>query len=161
MKPILFFSLFLATLYGFSQPADSSIFQRLQADGSVLITQPRTIEEAMNRSIQRNAYRKTRGFRIRIYFDNEQKARQKSFAVAQSFAAAYPAIAVYHHYEELYFRVAVGDFRTKSEAMRFLQTIKPAYPAAFIISDMVNLQTTQQEREKIKIEEEETEEIMN
>jgi hypothetical protein len=34
--------------------------------------------------------------------------------------------------------VAVGDFRTKSEAMRFLQTIAGHYPGAFIIKDFIN-----------------------
>ncbi|MDR1680971.1 MAG: SPOR domain-containing protein [Prevotellaceae bacterium] len=128
---------------------DTTVFTLLQAGRKITIRQEQAIEKAVCASIERNSYHKTKGYRVRLYFDNEQRARQRSLAVATAFVAEHPDVAVYHSFEDLYFRVAVGDFRTRSEAMRFLESIKGAYPSAFIIACPVNLMQPERDSERV------------
>jgi hypothetical protein len=81
---------------------------------------------------------KFNGFRVRIFFDNKQSARAESERIASEFSSVSPGIAVYRIYENPYFKVTVGDFRTKSEATRFMNSIKGIYPQAFITRDQIN-----------------------
>lgn len=106
----------------------------------------------MRTGIEQRQFRKTKGYRVRLFFDNGQHARQQSSTIAMAFAAAHPEVAVYYSFEDLYFRVAVGDFRTRSEAMRFLESIKADYPLAFIITCPVNSLSAQRDRERVIID---------
>ena len=79
-------------------------------------------------------------FRIRIFNDNQQSARVSSEAAEKRFQAMCPGIPTYRTYSNPYFKVVAGDFRTKSEALKVLQTVmmktrepsarvwKPQYP---------------------------------
>ncbi len=118
---------------------EPDVFQTIQDGGQVTITQNKQIEDAMRSSIYRNVYKKSKGYRVRIFFDNGKTARDRSTAIATGFKKNYPDVAVYRVFEDLYFKVAVGDFRTKTDAMRFLNEISKSYPSAFIITDQVNL----------------------
>ena len=69
-------------------------------------------------------------------------ARQESSAIEQAFSESYPAMPVYREFDDLYYKVAIGDFRTKTDAMRFLESIRRFYPSAFIFSDNINFQRT-------------------
>jgi hypothetical protein len=109
------------------------------ANGShVTIKQSTAIKDLLKNYVARNHYKKMQGFRVRIFFDNSQNARQRALETETGFRNQHPDIPTYYTYQNLYFKVAVGDFRTKSEAMRFLQTITGQYPGAFIIKDFIN-----------------------
>jgi hypothetical protein len=103
------------------------------------IIQSDSIEHAVNRYIEQNRLSagKMQGFRVRIFFDNKQTARTESENIAAEFSVMYPGTAVYRIYENPYFKVTVGDFRTKSEAMRFMQHIRKTYPQAFITRESI------------------------
>jgi hypothetical protein len=122
--------------------AQEDIFHSLQAGGHVVIRQSHQIENAILTHVARNRYKKHKGYRIRIFFDNGQMARQESSAIEQAFSESYPAMPVYREFDDLYYKVAIGDFRTKTDAMRFLESIQRFYPSAFIFSDNINFQRT-------------------
>ncbi len=108
------------------------------AAGDVSLRQSPAIETALRNHIGRNGSRHTTGYRIRIYFDNSQKSRSASSSVAASFAAQFPGIRVYRVYENPYFKVTVGDFRTKTDALRFRRRIEGMYPSSFIVKETIN-----------------------
>ncbi len=117
------------------------IFEELaqaESAGQVVIHQSKDIQDLVLNHSLRNATKKMSGFRVRIFFDSNQKARQQSESTATNFTALYPDVPVYRVYENIYYKVAVGDFRTKSDAMRFLRAIKKDYPSAFIIKENIN-----------------------
>jgi hypothetical protein len=120
----------------------ADMFQFLETpenDGSrVHIHQSSAIKEFFNGYLMRNGYKKMQGFRVRVFFDNSQTARQRSLDVENHFKALYPDVPTYRIFQSLYFKVAVGDFRTKSDAMRFLRTIDSKYSGAFIIKETIN-----------------------
>ena len=107
-------------------------------EGKVVIDQTPEVAKAMSSHIARNASRSKTGYRIRIFFDNKQDARVKSEKVAASFKAQHPGIAVYRAYENPYFKVTVGDFRSKEDARKFLNSIKGSYPSGFIVRERIN-----------------------
>ena len=85
-----------------------------------------------------NAKKRLNGYRIRIFFDNKQSARANSEEVEKSFTESFPQYPVYRTYTNPYFKVAVGDFRTKSDAAKVLEKVLPFFPKAFIIKDVIN-----------------------
>lgn len=104
----------------------------------VRVFQSQLILNSMKTHIASNSSRSIDGYRIRIFFDNRQSSRTESENVEKRFAASYPGIPVYRSYVNPYFKVTVGDFRTRSEAMEFLLTIKNEFPASFIVKEGIN-----------------------
>lgn len=77
------------------------------------------------------------GFRVQIFFDAGNNALEKARSVAQQFQTINPDESAYVSYAEPYYRVRVGNFRTRLEAQGFMQRIKYDFPNAFIIKDKV------------------------
>ena len=124
-----------------SAQVDSSLVGRsiLSVLGSgVKVNQSRAMRSAFDNYVSRNASKKLTGYRIRVYFENGQNARNRSEAVARSISAAYPGIGVYRTFESPNFKVCVGDFRTKDEAMKIYQSLKASYPTAIILRETIN-----------------------
>ncbi len=94
-----------------------------------------SLEKAMRLQTEKNRGRRTMGYRVRIYFDNSQNARTVSQSVADTFAKYNPGIPVYRKYDNPYFKVTVGEFYTKSDAMRFIMQIRKKYPSAFLVRE--------------------------
>ncbi len=101
--------------------------------GSVFMSD--SLEKAMTKQVEKNKARKAQGYRVRIYFDNSQNARMVSEQIADTFAVHYPDVPVYRIYDNPYFKVTVGEFRSKSDAMRFLEAIRPEYPTVFLVKE--------------------------
>ncbi|MGM9741722.1 MAG: SPOR domain-containing protein [Candidatus Cryptobacteroides sp.] len=106
-------------------------------DGEVKIHQSQAITDAMRRHIENNPSRKLSGYRVRIFFVNSQNARSTSEQVMKKFMLSYPGVPAYRSYQNPFFKVVAGDFRTKSEAMEFLQKVKPSYPDAIVVRENI------------------------
>lgn len=119
-----------------------NIFDLLAASsltsGTVNIDQTATVRSALSRHISANSGRKIQGYRVRIFFDNSQNARQRSESVASAFAAAYPDISIYRTYVSPYFKVTVGDFRSRDEAQLFAERLKGWFPSVFLVKENIN-----------------------
>jgi len=103
----------------------------------VTVNQSAEIEEAFDNYVTNNVDRKLTGYRVRIFFDNSQNARTKSEVVAKAFAAEYPSIKVYRSHVSPYFKVTVGNFRTKDDAQRFARSIMDRYPSVFLVREHI------------------------
>ena len=124
-----------------STQVDSTLLGRniLSVLGSgVTVNQSRAMRSAFDRYVANNASKKLTGYRIRVYFENGQNARNRSEAVARSISGAYPGIGVYRTFESPNFKVCVGDFRTKDEAMKIYHSLKASYPTAIILRETIN-----------------------
>ena len=59
------------------------------------------------------------GFRIQIYSSSNRNAREESNKARAEFISKFPDIVSYPLYAEPgYFKIRVGDFRTKTEATK-------------------------------------------
>ncbi|MBP5571867.1 MAG: SPOR domain-containing protein [Bacteroidales bacterium] len=101
----------------------------------VKLHQSASIKSAADSRIHKNKDIQTEGFRIRIFFDNKQNARSASLESEQRFQRLFPGYNTYRTFTNPYFKVTVGDFRTKADAQMALQKISRVFPDAFIVSE--------------------------
>ena len=141
---IFFFALF-STL-GYAQPDTLSINSGISAQTAKLedflvkldIRQDSRITDMLIRHSQINQKRNaTDGFRLEIFFSSDTKARERAVRVKNEFNLVFPNIASYMLFQTPNFKVRVGDFRNKSEALKAKAYIASKYPNAFIVKDMI------------------------
>ena len=121
-------------------PVDSTLLGKsiLSVIGSgVKITQSVAVQQAMDTYVRENANKPITGYRIRVYYDNGPQARAKSEAIEKTLQQQFRA-AVYRSFESPNYKVTVGDFRTKDEALRIYNALKWTYPTAYIIKETIN-----------------------
>jgi hypothetical protein len=110
--------------------------------GQLEIIQDSRVDSLLARHIWLNQYHQVLdGYRIQIFFDAGNNSRSNAYKVKDEFLGISPdsTISVYITFKEPYYRVRVGDFRTRLDAEGFLQLIKPSYPNAFPIKEQINL----------------------
>lgn len=105
--------------------------------GEVDLIQPLELETSMITHISTNSERTISGYRVRIFFDNKQTARTESEEALKKFESLYHDVSAYRSYANPYFKVTVGDFRTKSEAMELLERIKFEFPSSFVVKETI------------------------
>lgn len=78
------------------------------------------------------------GFRIQIYAGGDQNLANESRA---DFLGSFSKqdMPVYQTWQPPHFRVRVGDFRTRPEALRELSNVRKIFPDAFVVSDKIKL----------------------
>ena len=79
------------------------------------------------------------GYRIRIYSESGIGAKKDQQQVRARFLSLYPGLDAYNRYDEPFFKVYVGDCRTKSEALKLNDIIKRDFPNPIIVPDFINL----------------------
>lgn len=120
-----------------------SIWAALPSKGAgdaatVSVNQSGAVRTALTSHIASNPSRSISGYRIRIYFDNSQTSRTESESVYNRFCAAYHGVPAYRTYANPYFKVTVGDFRTRSEAMSLLVSLRNEFPRALLVKEKIN-----------------------
>lgn len=141
MKYILSTIIFLLLAnYILSQPA---IFNQLkQTDpswGNVSIISQTNTETLIEKHIQVNQKAKgVPGYRIQVYFGSGNDAKNQANKIRTDLRNAYPSFEAYLSYQEPFFKVKIGDFRTKLEAYKLFKIIQQSYPSAYIIEDIVS-----------------------
>ena len=108
------------------------------AVADVNVYQAETIAQALSDHVAANAGRTLNGYRVRIFFDNKQTARTASEETLKRFESMYHDVVAYRTYANPYFKVTVGDFRTKSEAMALLERIRYEFPSAFVVKENIS-----------------------
>ncbi|MGZ3874559.1 MAG: SPOR domain-containing protein, partial [Mucilaginibacter sp.] len=83
-----------------------------------------------------NAPETANGYRVQIFFGS---SRQAAYDAQAKFNEEYPEFRTYIVYNEPNFKVRAGDFRTRLEAQKLMQELRPMYTSLFIISEKINL----------------------
>ena len=99
------------------------------------------------------------GYRIQVYMDSGNQARVKTQRARAEFEKKYPDVNVYVTYDEPYFRLRAGDFRTRLDARRFMEQISENYPpgTVYIVVDTINFPELGPDQEEKQEEEAEKE----
>ena len=99
----------------------------------VKYTQDEKISTLVNRRLEENRVKQSsEGFRVQLHFGND---RDKARDVKSKFLNQHQDVPAYESYQQPNFRIRVGNFRTRLEAMKFLKSIKSEFPSAFVVSD--------------------------
>jgi len=80
------------------------------------------------------------GYRIRIFSESGLGAKEKQQRVRARFLSLFPDVDAYYRYDEPYFKVYVGDCRTRSEALRLYDRIREEFPNPILIPDNIQMQ---------------------
>ena len=80
------------------------------------------------------------GFRVQIFFDSGNNSKRAAQTAREKFMEGYPDVIAYLTFKAPYYRVRVGDFRTKLEAEGFLFQLATAYPNAFTVPDRIQIE---------------------
>lgn len=102
-------------------------------EGNIVITQNSKIRDAIKRHIEINDD-KFIGYRVQIYFRSGQKAMAEAQSVKKRFLIRYGNDhGAYIIYDSPNFKVQVGDFRTKAEALHFMSKIQSTFPNSWVV----------------------------
>ncbi len=105
----------------------------------VNIIQDKDIRQQVNRHIWEESKNKfIYGFRIRIYSNSGAKAGNEAKSKLSHLVARFPDVESYLIFDYPFYRVYMGDFRTRSEALKFLKSIELEFPDAFIVPARIN-----------------------
>lgn len=152
---MILFILGLSTVIVRSQSfvKSSDLFKRTDGNsrsGQLNIIQDPALDTLISRYIlanqnleTENGYTGVEGFRIQIYNSSERNAKVESGKVRQEFMSQFPDVVSYLIFAEPnYYKVRVGNFRSKTEAMRLYLIISKKLPkaAVYIVRDIINLQ---------------------
>ena len=78
------------------------------------------------------------GYRIQIAAYSGVNSRSQAEAARNSFGNLFPYTRSYLIYNEPYFKVRVGNYYTRLQAYKDLETIRLTYPSAYIVPDKIN-----------------------
>lgn len=86
------------------------------------------------------------GYRLEIFFSSDNKAREQAVRIKNEFNLNYPDIPSYLLFQTPDFKVRIGDFRNKSEALKTKAYIASKFPNAFIVKDIIRFPDLYPER---------------
>jgi hypothetical protein len=110
-----------------------------QDKGKIIVKNDARLNELVDKHKQLNQKLNTMpGYRIQIYFESGANSKTLASNVKESFIAKFPEIKAYLLFHEPYYKVRVGDFRTRMEAQGFKQKIMAEYPISFVTKDDIN-----------------------
>lgn len=83
------------------------------------------------------------GYRIQVFSDNNPRsAKNEAMIKERNILARFPLLSSYLTYRAPSWRLRVGDFRTREEAMHYLHQLKEAFPSyareMILVKDRIN-----------------------
>ena len=92
------------------------------------------------------------GWRVEIFSSSKNDAREQAEKAKKEFLSMYPDMGVYIDFIAPIFKVRVGDFRTRNEALKLRKQIMWKYPKSFEAKDIINFPKLPEGRQKEKQE---------
>jgi len=107
--------------------------------GEITVVQDARLEEVLREYIKINQQKNgIPAYWIRIYSGSGHDAREKAYQTKAKFLSKYEGIKDKVVYDNPNFKVYLGGYRVKSEALRLLKTVQIDFPSAFIVYDIID-----------------------
>lgn len=122
----------------YESPVFDALFPATPGYPMISIRQERKLDELLLIYMEQN--RELGGipsYWIRIYSGSSHNARQEAYDTKARFLTKYEGIRNEVRYDDPNFKVYVGGYRTKSEALEILRMIRRDFPTAFIVYDVI------------------------
>lgn len=111
-----------------------------QNEGYLILEQDDRINQLIERQKAIHANDSTiDGYRVQIFMESGNDAVDHANHVMEEFKLLYPDIPIYLVFGQPYYRLRVGDFRTRLEAEKLFLKLKKEYKNAFITAERINL----------------------
>ncbi|HEX8608480.1 MAG TPA: SPOR domain-containing protein [Pedobacter sp.] len=75
------------------------------------------------------------GYRVQVFYGSD---RRQVFNEQAKFNALYPSHNTYITYKQPNYYLRVGDFRSRLDAQRFMNELRPTFPTLFIFREKIN-----------------------
>ncbi len=124
MRKILVFILFIITNNIFAQTSEK-VTWLMDSKTEVLLNKKLELDKSKP-SIQ--------GYRVQLYYGGN---RAEALELKSKFASVFPDIETYLIYQQPYFRLRAGNFRTRIEAYKLFQKVEKEFPSVFIVNDEI------------------------
>ncbi|MBQ3677778.1 MAG: SPOR domain-containing protein [Bacteroidales bacterium] len=146
MKQFILIVLMLASATVFAQTSDENTNY-----GTITINQDPRIAELVNTHIEINKANngKILGWRVQIYNSSGTNSRTEVQNARKLFLSKYPDVGAYLIYQPPFFKIRVGDFRSKDEAYSFYKQILADFPVSYLISDQINYPALKTPEDKV------------
>ncbi|NPA37727.1 MAG: SPOR domain-containing protein [Chlorobi bacterium] len=110
--------------------------QNVPGEGEVVIHQEPGIDFLLDTHIEMNKrHRYFDGYRIQLYSGSGQRAKHSAMDVKAKLLELYPDEKVYLSFTAPFWRVRVGNYRNKNEALELLGKLRKKFPNAYIVKD--------------------------
>lgn len=128
MKKHCLFSILLLAFISISAQNNRGL-RVIQSDSiSKLVEKHKAVNEA---------HYEINGWRIQIFSTGGRNSRDLINLQKAEFLSKYSDIQVYIVYQAPYFKLRIGNFRSKMEALYLIEQIKEDYPFAFAVIDKI------------------------
>ena len=106
--------------------------------GNVVIVENPQISTLVEKHKYLNEKQKIVGWRVQIFFDSGNNSKSRAFSKKGEFMTKFPNMPVYLMFQSPYYKVRVGDFRTRIDAEGFKQKIVGEFTDAFVVKEEIN-----------------------
>lgn len=127
-----------AQLPGENTAYNSDVFSRLEQvssnQGIITIEQSVRMRALVNTHIEMNKRAGgVEGFRVQLYSGVGSKARQEALNAKEKVLTDLPDENVFIEYSAPFWRVRMGNFRHRHEALSLLNRLKKIFPACYVV----------------------------
>ena len=92
---------------------------------------------SINKNSKKSVARTMRGYRLMVINTN---SRDEAIAAKTKLYTYYPDLKSYLQYQSPYFKLKVGNFQTRDEALKYQKSMGPLFPkGVFLINDMIEV----------------------
>jgi len=122
-------------------PFFDSLISHEPNKGSIVIQQDSRITQLIINHEKLNVENESKfaGWRIQIYNSSGSESRKEAENIRNKFLANYPELTAYLIYQPPFFKIRVGDFRTREEAFSLYKKIIVEFPISYLVNDNINL----------------------
>lgn len=111
--------------------------------GTVYVIQDAALNALINKHILLTDYlTHTPGYRLQVFFNSSRTARVEAEKIQKRFKTGMLILPVYLEYKAPFWKVKLGDFQTKNEALRMKKKLAKDFPNSWIIKEMIQIKET-------------------
>lgn len=154
VSPFIFESLYAQDFSEYEGHTQAPIIQEIEADGNISVNIPEGLNAILSFNETGNSVQPTEnkdqfkaitkvGYRVQVFDDNNVRtAKSQAQERKQMIENRFPEFHAYVQFNSPYWRVKVGDFRTRSEAEAAMGAIRAAFPSISsqlrVVRDKIN-----------------------
>lgn len=141
--------MFLFGFYGIKAQYVDSTFMQLSSEQAIdsLLSLHKSFNEK---------YINIDGYRIQIFKGSGNSALENAELLIEEFSEKFNEIPTYISFQEPYYRVRAGNFRTRLDALNSMRLIKSDYPSAFVIQDKIEFVVLPKYNKSVSYEQEDS-----
>jgi hypothetical protein len=136
MKTFLTISLIMLACCAFAQTDSGSVAVKKDPRVDMLIRKQIEINEVNTRDLRSSA----QGFRLQVISTNN---REKALEAKTKLYQQFPELKAYLLYQSPNYRLRVGNFKDRSEAEAYLDSIRSIFPGVYVVPDKIEVNPVQ------------------